>query len=135
MIYPWEVQILLKNEVLCILERKIGTIVTGGQLARNLNVSRNAIWKAIHSLQKNGIQIVSIPHVGYKLLNSNDTLSKILISAKLSTTFIGNQLEILPSVHSTNQYLKEINTTNIENGFVVIANEQTQGRGRRGNAI
>jgi len=78
---------------------------------------------------------VSIPHVGYKLLNSNDTLSKILISAKLSTTFIGNQLEILPSVHSTNQYLKEINTTNIENGFVVIANEQTQGRGRRGNAI
>ena len=119
---------MLKNQVLHILERKTGAVVTGGQLANSLCVSRTAIWKAIHSLQKDGTQIISVPNVGYKLLDTNDTLSAHLITSKLSTTFIGKNLEILPSVHSTNQYLKEINN---ENGFVIIANEQTQGRGRR----
>ena len=122
---------MLKHEVLNILEQKIGTIVTGGQLANSLSVSRNAIWKAIHALKEDGIQVVSVPNVGYKLLDTNDTLSEHLISSKLSTSFVGRHLAILPSVHSTNQYLKEIDSENIANGFVVIANEQTQGRGRR----
>ena len=122
---------MLKHEVLNILEQKIGTIVTGGQLANSLSVSRNAIWKAIHALKEDGIQVVSVPNVGYKLLDTNDTLSEHLISSRLSTSFVGRHLAILPSVQSTNQYLKEIDSENIENGFVVIANEQTQGRGRR----
>jgi len=119
---------MLKNQVLHILEGKIGTIVTGGQLANSLHVSRTAIWKAIHTLQKDGTQIVSVPNVGYKLLDTNDTLSAHLITSKLSTTFIGRNLKILPSVSSTNKYLKEIDS---ENGFVIIANEQTHGKGRR----
>ena len=122
---------MLKNEVLQIMEQKIGGIVTGGQLANVLNVSRNAIWKAIHALQEEGIQIISVPNVGYKLLDTNDTLSEQRINSELTTTVIGRQLKILPSVHSTNQYLKEIDSEDAENGFVVIANEQTQGRGRR----
>jgi len=122
---------LLKNEVLHILEQKIGAVVTGGQLANAFSVSRNAIWKAIHALQEDGIQIVSVPNVGYKLLDTNDTLSEQRINSKLSATLIGKQLKILSSVHSTNQYLKEIDSDSIENGYVVVANEQTQGRGRR----
>ena len=122
---------MLKDEVLRIMEQKIGTIITGGQLAKYLSVSRNSIWKTIHALQEDGIQVISVPNVGYKLLDTNDTLSEHLINSKRSTAFIGNQLKILPSVHSTNKYLKEADSENNENGFVVIANEQTQGRGRR----
>jgi len=113
------------------MERKAGTIVTGGQLANTLNVSRNAIWKAIHALQEDGIQIVSVKNVGYKLLDTNDTLSEQLICSKLSTDFIGRHMGILSSVSSTNQYLKEMDSASIENGFTIIANEQTKGRGRR----
>ena len=122
---------MLKNEILQILEQKISTIVTGGQLANQLNVSRNAIWKSIHVLQKEGVQIISIPNVGYKLLDTNDTLSKYRINSNLKTSFIGKELKILPTIPSTNQYLKEINHENIENGYVIIANEQTKGRGRK----
>ena len=123
---------MLKDEVLQIMERKRGNIVTGGQLANTLGVSRNAIWKAIHALQAEGVKIIAVPNVGYKLLDTDDTLSEQLIGAKLSAGFIGKQLKILPSVHSTNQYLKEMDSSNIENGYVVIANEQMKGRGRRG---
>ena len=123
---------MLKDEVLQIMELKKGDVVTGGQLANSLGVSRNAIWKAVNALKNDGVEIISVPNVGYKLLDTNDTLSAQLIEAKLSTDFIGRQLKILPSVHSTNQYLKELDNSLIENGFVVIANEQMKGRGRRG---
>jgi len=122
---------LLKNKILDVLEQKKGTVVTGGQLANALCVSRNAIWKAIHNLQEEGKQILSIPNVGYKLLETDDSLSEQLIRSKLSTSFIGQSLEILPTVNSTNQYLKELDTACFENGFAVIADEQLQGRGRR----
>jgi len=126
---------LLKNKVLSVLEQKKGTVVTGGQLANMLGVSRNAIWKAIHSLQEDGNRIVSIPNVGYKLSETDDALSEQLIRSKLSTIFIGQNMEILQSVHSTNQYLKELDTANTKNGFTVIADEQLKGRGRRGRTF
>ena len=122
---------LLKDEVLNILERKKGAVITGGQMANSLKVSRTAIWKAINALQAEGNQIESVPNVGYKLLITDDSLSKWAIHSKLSTSFVGKQMEILPVVRSTNQYIKELDATNIRDGFVVIADEQEQGRGRR----
>ena len=122
---------MLHDEVLHILEKRKGNIVTGGQLAIILNVSRTAIWKSIHTLQESGKEIVSVPNVGYKLLDKDDNLSKQLIDAKLSTVFLGRSMELLPTVNSTNQYLKELDSEKIDNGYVVISDEQTGGRGRR----
>lgn len=122
---------MLKDEVLNILERKKGTVVTGGQMANSLKVSRTAIWKAINALEADGNQVVSVPNVGYKLLDSDDSLSRWAISEGLTTSFVGRELEILPIVNSTNQYIKEMDTSQVSDGFVVIADEQESGRGRR----
>ena len=122
---------MLKDEVLHVLEQRKGTVVTGGQLATILGVSRNAIWKSVHVLQDNGSKIVSIPNIGYKLLDDDDSLSAQLITKDLSTIFLGRNLKLLSTVHSTNQYLRETDMASIENGYVVIADEQTLGRGRR----
>jgi len=130
-----QVIVVLKSKVLYILEQQKGDIVTGGQLASNLGVSRNAVWKAIGLLRNDGNEIVSIPNKGYMLMDTNDTLSVNVISNGLTTDFISRKIEVLPTIHSTNQYLKEIDTTNIDSGFVVVADEQTSGRGRRGRAF
>lgn len=130
-----QVNILLKDKVLNILEAQKGNVVTGGSLAKVLNVSRTSIWKAVHSLQADGNEIVPVPNIGYKLLPTNDTLSMQSITDKLSTRYIGRSMVLLPSVHSTNQYLKELDTTGHENGYVVVANEQVRGRGRRSRAF
>lgn len=122
---------MLKNRVLYILEQQKGNIVTGGQLASLLGVSRNAIWKSIHVLRENGNEIVAIPNSGYKLMITNDTLFEKIVQEKLTTTFIGRKIEFFPTIHSTNQYLKEMDNTDIDNGFVVVSDEQTSGRGRR----
>ena len=44
----------IKDEVLKQLEENKGEYISGGQLATNLNVSRNSIWKAIKTLEKDG---------------------------------------------------------------------------------
>ncbi|NLX74990.1 MAG: biotin--[acetyl-CoA-carboxylase] ligase [Synergistaceae bacterium] len=126
---------MLKNRVFYSLEQQKGNIVTGGQLASSLGVSRNAIWKAIRLLQDDGNEIVSIRNKGYILMNTNDTLFEKTIRDDLRTTFIGQKMKLLPVVHSTNQYLKELNTADAKNGYVVVANEQNSGRGRRGRTF
>lgn len=123
---------MLKTKILHILDQKKGNLVTGGQLARNLGVSRTAIWKAIHTLKEEGNEIISIPNCGYKLMQFNDTLMEQRIREQLTTHFIGQEIEILSAVNSTNQYVKELDATKAKNGFVAIANEQMSGRGRRG---
>lgn len=48
--------------------------------------------------------------------------------------FIGRNIIELESVDSTNNYLsKYINETNVLNGSVILAHNQTKGRGQRGN--
>ena len=127
--------ILIKEKVLYILEQQKESVVTGGQLASELGVSRNAVWKAVNTLKNEGNEIVSIPNSGYKLLNTNDTLSEIIIKEQLKTAFIGQRIELLSSVNSTNQYIKEMDIMDVPSGFVVTANEQMSGRGRRGRTF
>ena len=126
---------MLKNEVLYALEQKKGDVMTGGELAERFGVSRTAIWKAIHTLKADGNEIITVPNVGYRLLPTNDTLSSKVISDKLTTDFIGRSLTLLPSANSTNQYLKEMDTSNLPDGHVVIANGQENGRGRYGRSF
>ena len=68
-------------------------------------------------------------------MDTNDTLFEEIIQNDLTTAFIGQNMTLLPIIHSTNQYLKEMDTTNAPNGYVVIADEQTSGRGRRGRTF
>ena len=126
---------MLKQEVLYMLEQQRGNIVTGGRLASSLEVSRTAVWKAIRALQEEGNEIASVPNSGYRLMNTNDTLFEKIIHDNLTTKFIGRSMAMLPVVHSTNRYLSEMDTTDTPDGFVVIANEQTSGRGRRSRAF
>jgi BirA family biotin operon repressor/biotin-[acetyl-CoA-carboxylase] ligase len=122
---------MLKDDVLSALEREKGRLVAGGQLADALGVSRTAVWKAIRQLRGEGAEISSIPNKGYLLHETNDTLSLSAIGEGLTTAFIGRRMELLPTVHSTNSYLKEADTDSLPDGFAVIADGQTLGRGRR----
>ena len=120
---------MIKNEVLSFLEQKQGEIISGGELSKKLNVSRTAVWKAVHALKADGYEISSFSNEGYQLSYNSDELSEYKIRKGLKTKIIGNKIEILKTISSTNSYIKEFHK-NAENGLVVIAEEQTKGRGR-----
>lgn len=124
---------MLKDKIILELERRKGGIVTGGELAASLGVSRTAVWKAVRGLRDDGHEIVSLANSGYRLETTSDVLSEQAIREVLKTELIGREMILLHTVHSTNRYLKEI--TNAPEGCVVIADGQTEGRGRRERAF
>jgi len=60
-----------------------------------------------------------------------------LIAAELSTSLggnvIGRRIIVLESTGSTNDFLRQMLTPELPEGFVVFAEEQTAGRGQRGH--
>ena len=120
----------VKDEVLKELENNKGDYISGGQLADNLGVSRNSVWKAIKALEKSGCEINAIPNKGYCLAEKNDILSSYSIKQHLKNPHL--DISVFSSVTSTNTILKEMAEQGAKEGTVIIAEEQTAGRGRTG---
>lgn len=121
----------VKDEVLKELENNKGDYISGCyQLADNLGVSRNSVWKAIKALEKSGYEINAIPNKGYCLAEKNDILSSYSIKQHLKNPHL--DISVFSSVTSTNTILKEMAEQGAKEGTVIIAEEQTAGRGRTG---
>ncbi len=120
---------MVKTEVLKKLERNKGISVSGENLAKSLNVSRTAIWKAINSLKEDGFEISTIKGKGYMLSLSNNKISKEGITNHMTSSV---KILMYDSVDSTNTIAMNLISKGISNNTVVIAEEQLQGKGRRG---
>lgn len=121
-----------KTRVLALLEAQRGESISGERLAGMLGISRNAVWKAVKELQKDGYRIVAVTNKGYCLSDENDILSipgiKPFLSPKSQP--YANQIEIFKSLESTNKTAKEMAVAGAAHGTVIISDCQTMGRGR-----
>ncbi|MDO5784484.1 MAG: biotin--[acetyl-CoA-carboxylase] ligase [Eubacteriales bacterium] len=125
---------MVRDDVLRALEQHRGQLVSGGTLAKELGVSRTAVWKAITTLREMGFPIESSAGEGYRLAESSDALSEAGIVMELNTERLARNLCVLSTVDSTNTYLKERAAT-LPDGYAVVADCQTAGRGRRGRSF
>lgn len=106
--------------------------ISGQEISEQLGVSRQAVWKSINALKEKGYEIQSVTNRGYRLVSSPDYLNESSLKSLLHNKIIGKNLIVLDSVDSTNDYLKKLGNEGGENGTVVIAREQTKGKGRLG---
>ena len=121
---------MLWEKVLLILEKKQGEIISGGYMARHLGVSRTAVWKAVHILKEKGNDIEIVPNSGYRLNAAGDSLSVLAVQEHLKTSRFGRSLEILDVTDSTMNYIRRMDVAGTDEGYCVISNEQTGGKGR-----
>jgi len=121
----------LKGKILKQLLYNKGQFVSGQDLSRQMGISRTAVWKHINTLKEEGYQIESVTNKGYKLVNTPDRLIQEQLSLLLQTTFIGKKIIYLDKANSTSDIAKE-KALSEDEGTVVIAEEQTKGRGRLG---
>lgn len=128
-------KISLKNKVLEILERQKGRHISGSELAEQTGVSRNAVWKAVKGLQEEGYAITAVTNKGYCLELENDILSVQSVSRYLLPELSWLQLEVHKVIDSTNNRAKEYAAQGRPEGLVIIAQEQTAGRGRMGRSF
>ena len=106
--------------------------ISGSTLARNLGVSRNAVCKAIESLRAEGYDIQAATNRGYTLAAGADVLNRVEIARWLKEGEIGTPMEIYDEIDSTNHRAKQLAMQGAAHGTVVLARQQTVGRGRFG---
>ncbi|MCR5815411.1 MAG: biotin--[acetyl-CoA-carboxylase] ligase [Ruminococcus sp.] len=118
------------QRVLELLEQNRGKAVSGEELAGIIGVSRNAVWKAIEDLRSTGIVIHAKTKRGYFLPDSDNSLSKEGIMTLLGSTSL--KVDVRQTVTSTNDLLKQLAVNGEPAGYILIASEQTAGKGRFG---
>ena len=122
----------MKARILSLLKKQHPEYVSGEEISRVLGVSRTAVWKHIQKLRETGYRIEAHSKVGYRLLEAPDKLYEHEFTALLKTGLIGKEIVYRETVSSTNEFAKELAHQGAIEGTVVIAEEQTDGRGRRG---
>ena len=122
----------MKLQVLKALKQSKHQYISGEELSNQLGVSRTAVWKAISALREEGYVVHSSPRKGYCLHISPDVISAEEIQQGLQTQCFGKHIDYAKKVSSTNQIAKQKATLGCPEGTVVIAEQQTSGRGRLG---
>lgn len=115
-----------------LLESNKGIYFSGEEIAQKLCVSRTAVWKAVKALRADGYSIDAITNRGYCLSAKTDILSPQGIQKYLHPQYRDLPISVLPTVDSTNTLVREKAQKDFPEGYILIANEQTAGRGRCG---
>ena len=122
-----------KAEVLRLLRESM-EFISGQELCEKFSVSRTAVWKIIKQLKEEGYEIEAVQNKGYRLLKMPDILSQSEIESRLEGEWIGNRVYFAEEVDSTNTWGKRLAEEGAPHGTLIVADEQTQGRGRRGRS-
>jgi len=109
--------------------------VSGDVLAEALKLSRTAVWKHVQALRQAGLDIEAVAGKGYRL--RSDRLNAAAIAQHLreagSIAHLGRHIDVLPQTDSTNsELLRRLDAQDAAHGTVLLAESQTQGRGRLG---
>lgn len=122
----------IKQTLLNTLAEADGGYISGAAIAEKLGVSRNAVWKTVKALEADGFVIESVTSKGYRLSADSNRISADLIAPLLTTKEIGRNMQVFSEIDSTNTAAKKLASERVPDGTVIIADKQTEGRGRMG---
>ena len=122
----------MEEEILNALRTRRGEHISGEEMSRLAGVSRTAIWKEIEKLRAEGYKIIAQPHEGYRLVEIPDRLTAQELTWNLQTQRIGRKVHAYDSTDSTMDLAHRLAAAGEPEGSVVVAEGQTQGRGRVG---
>lgn len=111
-----------------------GKFHSGEQIGKSLNITRSAIWKLMKQLSTRGLEIESVTNKGYRMSEPLILLEKEKILSLLSQKSIAqlDELDVLESIPSTNDYLLDPSKVKSKKTIACLAECQTRGKGRRG---
>jgi len=124
-----------KDELLWYLRRGEGCWVSGEDLSGKMGISRSAVWKQISRLRQEGYAIRSSSKKGYLFLGVPEMLLPAEIREGIGTEIFGRRdIAYFGELDSTNRKAKEMAAEGAPEGTLVVAEEQSRGRGRIGRS-
>ncbi|PKR78830.1 biotin--[acetyl-CoA-carboxylase] ligase [Halalkalibacillus sediminis] len=119
-----------RKQLIDLLAESKDQYISGQELSKRLNISRSAIWKHMNELKKQGYLIEGVTNKGYRIISTPNSLSLDSLQWGLNTEWLGHQLVYEPTVTSTQIVGHDMARDGAPHGSVVVAGEQTAGRGR-----
>ena len=117
-------------KVLSFLKSHNTEYLSGQDLSDVLRISRVAVWKHIKKIREMGYKIESKQKLGYRLESNTERLLPWEITSGLKTKVFGKQVYYFESIDSTQNQAMRMASDPANNGAVVIAEKQTDGKGR-----
>ncbi|WP_338749634.1 biotin--[acetyl-CoA-carboxylase] ligase [Bacillus sp. FJAT-52991] len=120
----------VKQKLLEAFSEANGEFVSGQALAEIVGCSRTAIWKHIEALRSEGFELEAVRKKGYRIIHKPDKVTENELLIGLQTEWLGKEIVFKETTDSTQKEAHRLAQEPFKEGTVVIAEEQTAGRGR-----
>jgi BirA family transcriptional regulator, biotin operon repressor / biotin---[acetyl-CoA-carboxylase] ligase len=120
--------------LLTLLSENATIVISGARIAREIGVSRSTVWRWVEQLRELGVKVKGERTTGYHLEKVSDILTPDLLRKRLKGNLFGKRIFHFFKTDSTNRVAMELGYAGEPEGTVVIAEEQTAGRGRAGRS-
>ncbi len=107
-------------------------VISGQKIAREIGVTRSSVWRWTQRLRALGVPVKGHPRTGYQIERVPDVLSPKLLRRELHNSAFAKHIYHFFRASSTNAIAFERGDAGDPHGTVIIAEEQSAGRGRAG---
>jgi len=118
--------------LLTLLAENATIIISGARIAKEIGVSRSTVWRWMERLRGLGVKVKGQPATGYFLEQVPNILTPDMLKQRLKGSLFGKHIYHFFKTDSTNRVALELGHAGEPEGAVVLAEEQTAGRGRAG---
>ena len=108
-------------------------VASGTKIAEEIGTSRSEVWRLVQQLRRQGVDIVGHPATGYRLGSAPDLLLPDILAPFVKGTIFGKNIHHYYKIGSTNTAAMEAAAAGAPEGTVLLAEQQTAGRGRGAN--
>jgi len=120
----------LRSKLLEAFSNAEGGFISGQKLSEYIGCSRTAVWKHIEDLRKEGYELEAVRRLGYRITKKPNKISDNEIKIGLKTRKMGHHVHFEETVTSTQKIAQTLANEGAEEGTIVVAEQQTNGRGR-----
>jgi len=118
--------------LLTLLAENATIVISGARIAKEIGVSRSTVWRWVERLRGLGVKVKGQTATGYFLEQFPDILTPDILKQRLRGSLFGKRVFHFFKTDSTNRVALDLGHAGEPEGAVVLAEEQTAGRGRTG---
>ncbi len=120
--------------LLTLLAENATIVISGAKIAKEIGVTRQQVWRWMEKLRALGVRVKGHPRTGYHIERVPDILLPQMLTRGLHGTAFVRRIHHFFKIDSTNAAAMRLGEAGELHGAVVLAEEQTAGRGRAGRS-
>jgi len=122
------------DALLALLADNALMVISGAKIAKEIGVTRSTVWRWVEKLRSLGVRVKGHPRSGYQVERLPDVLVPQLLRRRLQGTPFAKRIHHFFRTDSTNTQAMRLGHEEEPHGAVIVAEEQTAGRGRAGRS-